>query len=116
MPRVVRPAPPLPAASLLQLMWLASPALPVGGFSYSEALEAAIDAGHVGNEAQARDWLLDQLHLGLARSELALLAKALAAWRRHDASRIVELQAWYASTRESSELRLQSEQMGRSPR
>jgi urease accessory protein len=114
MPRVVRPAPPLPAASLLQLMWLASPALPVGGFSYSEALEAAIDAGHVGNEAQARDWLLDQLHLGLARSELALLAKALAAWRRHDAARIGELQAWYASTRESSELRLQSEQMGRS--
>ena len=114
MPRVMRPAPPLPAASLLQLMWLASPALPVGGFSYSEALEAAIDGGHVTNEAQARDWLLDQLRLVLARSELPLLAKALAAWRRHDAARIVELQAWYASTRESSELRLQSEQMGRS--
>ena len=29
----------------LQLMWLASPALPVGGFSYSEGLEAAVDTG-----------------------------------------------------------------------
>src|SRR5689334_5018223 len=114
MPRVRRTVPPLPAASLLQLMWLASPALPVGGFSYSEALEAAIEAGHVADEPQAREWLLDQLRLGLARSELALLAKALGAWRRHDAARIIELQAWYASTRESSELRLQSEQMGRS--
>ena len=28
-------ATPLPAASLLQLIWLASPALPVGGFTYS---------------------------------------------------------------------------------
>jgi urease accessory protein len=33
----------LPAASLLRLIWLASPALPVGGFSYSEGLEAAVD-------------------------------------------------------------------------
>ena len=41
------------AGTLLQLIWLASPALPVGGFSYSEVLEAAVDAGRVGNEAQA---------------------------------------------------------------
>ena len=40
--RLDRPA-PLPAASFLQLMWLASPALPVGGFSYSEGLESAIE-------------------------------------------------------------------------
>ena len=32
-----------PPATLLGLMWLASPALPVGGFSYSEGLEAAVE-------------------------------------------------------------------------
>ena len=53
------PAAPLPAASLLQLIWLASPALPVGGFSYSEGLEAAIESGRVTNEAQAADWLAE---------------------------------------------------------
>ena len=51
-------------APLLRLMWLASPALPVGGFSYSEGLEAATEAGLVTSEAQAADWLLDQLRLG----------------------------------------------------
>jgi len=101
-------------ASLLQLLWLASPALPVGGFSYSEGLEAAIEAGTVHHEASAQAWLLDQLELGLARSELPLLAQAIAAWSIHDAERIAALNVWALTTRESSELRRQSEQMGRS--
>jgi len=67
-------------AVLLQLMWLASPALPVGGFSYSEGLEAAVEAGRVQDEAGVRGWLLDQLALGLACCELPLVAQALAAW------------------------------------
>ena len=46
-------------------MWLASPALPVGGFSYSEALEAAVDAGLVRTEAQAGD-LVPMTHDGAA--------------------------------------------------
>jgi urease accessory protein len=113
-PRVVRPPAALSAPSLLQLIWLASPALPVGGYSYSEGLEAAIDAGLVGNEQQAGDWLLDQLQLGLARSDLALAAKAFGAWQRNDAPAIREFNAWVLATRESSELRRQTEQMGRS--
>ena len=101
-------------SSLLQLMWLASPALPIGGFSYSEGLEAAVDCGLVATERQAKDWLLDQLHLSLARSDLALLAQAIPAWQRHDAPRIESLNAWVLQTRDSSEARAQSEQMGRS--
>ena len=104
----------LPPASLLQLIWLASPALPVGGFSYSEGLEAAVDAGWVGSEAEAADWLVDQLLLGQARSDLAVLAQALPAWRARDLARIRQLNDWVLHTRESSELRLQTEQMGRS--
>lgn len=100
--------------SLLQLIWLASPALPVGGFSYSEGLEGAIDSGLVTNEASAADWLVDQLHLTLSRSDLAIVAQAVAAWRAGDADRIRDLDAWVLRTRETSELRQQTEQMGRS--
>lgn len=114
MPRVRRPPTPLSAASLLQLIWLASPALPVGGFSYSEGLEAAVDAGAVTTEAQARAWLLDQLWLGLARGDLPAAARAFGACRRGDLGTLAELDAWVRTTRETHELRGQAEQMGRS--
>ena len=102
------------AATLLQLIWLASPALPVGGFSYSEGLEAAVESGLVSNAAQAGQWLQDQLLLGQARGDLALVAAAFVAWRAGDLVRIEALNSWVQATRESSEWRLQAEQMGRS--
>ena len=104
----------MPASSLLSLIWLASPALPVGGFSYSEGLEAAVDRAGVSTEAAAADWLSDQLHITLARADMAALAGAVRAWRRGDLARVRELNEWVLQSRETSELRLQTEQMGRS--
>jgi urease accessory protein len=101
-------------SSLIQLMWLASPALPIGGFSYSECLETAVESARVATENEAAEWLLDQLDLTLARSDLAVLAQAIPAWQAGDGPRIDALNAWVLQTRESSELRAQSEQMGRS--
>jgi len=99
---------------LLQLIWLASPALPVGGFSYSEGLEAGVEWAGVATEERASDWIADQLQLALARADLAVLAQAVPAARAGDAARLRSLDAWVRQTRETSELRLQTEQMGRS--
>jgi urease accessory protein len=107
-------APARPVHGLLRTLWLASPTLPVGGFSYSEGLEAAIDAGLVQDEHSAAAWLTDQLHLSLARSDLAVVAQAIPAWHANDLNRIAELNAWVLATRETQEFRLQTEQMGRS--
>jgi urease accessory protein len=103
----------LPASSLLQLMWLASPALPIGGFSYSEGLEAGIESARIAPDSIA-NWLKDQLHISLARGDLAALCKAIPAIRRGDTLRVQELNAWVLATRETHEFRLQTEQMGRS--
>jgi len=105
---------PLPVSSLLQLIWLASPALPVGGFSYSEGLEAAVNQAGVATENIASDWLCDQLQLSLARGDLPVIAQAIAAWRHEDFAQVKALNDWVLQTRETSELRAQAEQMGRS--
>jgi urease accessory protein len=103
---------------LLQLIWLASPALPIGGFSYSEGLESAIEHGWVHDEVSAADWLADQLHLSQARGDLAVTAQALHAWPVCESpqtqTRLHALNHWVLTTRESFEMRLQTEQMGRS--
>lgn len=114
MQALIQPAEQLPAASLLQLIWLASPALPVGGFSYSEGLEVAVERAGVATESIATDWLKDQLHLTLARGDLAVIAQAIPAWRGGELLRIRQLNDWVLHTRETNELRLQAEQMGRS--
>jgi urease accessory protein len=95
--------------ALLRLLWLASPALPVGGFSYSEGLEAAVDAGLVSDEFNAAEWLVQQLHLTLARADMPVIAAVL-----RDPTRAAALDEWVRQTRETSELRLQTEQMGKS--
>jgi len=100
--------------TLLHLLWLASPTLPVGGFSYSEGLEAAVDAGIVRDETSAGDWLLNQLELVQARAELPVAAAAHAATLAMDGARLAELNAWTLQTRETSESLQQAQQMGRS--
>ena len=102
------------ASSWISLIWLASPALPVGGFSYSEGLESAIEHGRVYDEKSCEAWLLGQMRLTQARGDWAVVAQAIEAWRSGDVSRLHALAHWLDATRESAEIRLQSEQMGRS--
>ena len=99
----------LPLARLLQL---ASPALPVGAFSYSQGVESAVEAGLVRDRASTVRWVGDVAALSLARWELPLLARLIAAWRARDANAAATINARFLASRESAELRAETVQMG----
>jgi urease accessory protein len=100
----------------LRLYQLASQALPIGGYSHSHGLEAAIEAGLVGDEATLTTWLADLLQFSIGTYEAPLLLRLYAAWEVPDAARIATLNAQFLATRETAELRAATVQMGYSLR
>lgn len=98
--------------SLARLLQLASPALPVGAYTYSQGLEWAVEAGTVKDEAGALRWIGDQLEWNIGRYEAPLLLRMLEAWTVGAGDTAIELDAEYLATRESAELRAETLQMG----
>ncbi|HEY0706299.1 MAG TPA: urease accessory protein UreF, partial [Polyangia bacterium] len=70
--------------SLLRLLHLASPALPIGAFAYSQGLEPAVAAGAVTDEAGAQRWMLGVMAHSLRTVDLPALARLHAAFVAHD--------------------------------
>ena len=99
---------------LLWLLRLASPALPVGAYSYSQGLEWAVAADWVHDEASAGTWIEEHLILVLGRFELPLMAAALRAWHNDDVREAQRLNGLFLASREARELREETAQMGHS--
>jgi urease accessory protein len=91
--------------SLARLLQLASPTLPVGAYSYSQGLEAAIEAGHVRDPETAQAWIADVLELAIARMEAQVLRAQIVAPSQ-------ALNDFFVATRETAELRAETLQMG----
>jgi urease accessory protein len=99
------------SASWLAALQLASPALPIGGFSYSQALEAAVDVGLVTNTQQAQAWCLDVLQL-FSQCEAVVFCVQYVHWQSLKLTELQSTNDWFYATRETSELRLETQQMG----
>lgn len=102
----------LPAAPLLHLLQLASPSLPIGAYSYSQGLEAALEAGIVSDEASARAWIADQLMHIVARFEAPVFRRLLQAFAARDAAAVAHWNERFLAARDTAELRAETLQMG----
>jgi urease accessory protein len=102
------------ANAILAALHLASPALPVGGFAYSQGLEQAIEDRWVTNMESAYRWIRDGLVLNLARQELPWWLACYRAAAQSDWMRVIEVNDRLHALRETGEFRLESVQMGHS--
>jgi len=91
--------------NLARLLQLASPTLPVGAYSYSQGLEAAVEAGIVTDAASAEAWIADALEFSIGRFEAPVL------WRMLQGEALNE---FFLAGRETAELRAETLQMGHS--
>jgi len=99
-------------ASTLKLWQLISPALPIGAYSYSQALEQVHCSGIVHDEPSVLEWLRDVLTHGIARLDLPVLLRAHRAWQDRDSLAVLRLSQELTARRETAELRFEDLAMG----
>lgn len=112
MPALSMALPQAQPASWLQLFQLMSPNLPVGGFTYSQGLEWAVEAGWVSNADEFGQWLTDQLEEGLVYLDWPLLNRLYAAATAGDLAAFTGWIDLLVASRESEEFRLEEGQRG----
>jgi urease accessory protein len=98
--------------ALARLLQLASPTLPVGAYSYSQGLEAAMEAGIVRDAASAECWIGDVLAYAVARLEAPVWWRLHAAWAVAEPRQVERWNELFRVTRETAELRAETLQMG----
>lgn len=113
MPEDTAIATPDRALPLLRLMHLVSPSLPVGGFTYSQGIEWAVEAGWIRTAGDLEAWLGDQLRNSLSTLDLPLLARMQAAAGAGEQDSMTRWVDWLLAAREASELRAEEINRGR---
>ncbi|MFK0310765.1 urease accessory protein UreF [Pseudomonas sp. NPDC090233] len=98
--------------ALLRLLQLASPGLPVGGFTYSQGLEWAVEAGWVRDVAGFSAWQREQMRDTLAYLDWPILARLYHACQVDDAEEFARWSRFLLANRETAELRLEEQQRG----
>ncbi|AUT02755.1 urease accessory protein UreF [Nostoc sp. CENA543] len=99
---------------LLHLLQIASSALPVGAYSYSEGLETLVENGTITDQESLQHWLEAELRYGAIRLETAMIVRIYEAVNQGDLEKLRYWNLWLSAARETQELRNSSWQMGRS--
>ncbi|RQW63519.1 urease accessory protein UreF [Vibrio viridaestus] len=98
--------------SLMSLLHLTSPSLPIGAFAYSQGLETAVEMTWVKDEESLCEWLTPILLHAQANLEIPLLVRCYNAWQNQDNDAIHYWQQILLANRETSELVLEEQKLG----
>lgn len=96
----------------LRLYQLISPTLPIGGFTYSQGLEWAVEVQWVNDKQSLQEWLTDFLEHCVATLELPILLRLQQALKERDEPAFIRWCHFLIASRETSELRKEERQRG----
>jgi urease accessory protein len=105
-------AEPSGAAGLYRLLAWLSPSFPVGAFSYSHGLEAAVAAGAVADRASLQAWIAAIVAHGSGRIDADILCAAFRASAAGDLAALDAANRRGVAYRATAELALESAQQG----
>jgi urease accessory protein len=100
------------AAGLYRLLAWLSPGFPIGAFSYSHGLEAAVASGAVGDRASLQAWIAAIVTYGGGRLDADILRDAHRAAEAGDLAALVEANRRGLAYRATAELALESAAQG----
>ncbi len=90
--------------SLTRLFQLISPSLPIGGYTYSQGIEWAVEEGWINDEAELYEWIKGLLQSNLCYLELPVLSRMQRAWNEKDAGQLQHWSRYLVASRETREL------------
>lgn len=96
-----------------RLLQLCSANLPVGGFSFSQGLEYAVEMGWVNDVDSTSNWVELNLSQSIARTDLAIIKRQYEALLNDDVSAFISWNQHLIACRESNELHLADVAMGK---
>lgn len=99
---------------LLLLLQLCNSSLPLGAYSYSEGLETLVEKKLIIDSQDLKYWLLNELKYGSIRVESAMIVRSYYSYQQKKLEDLLYWNNWFSASRETSELRQQSWQMGKS--
>ena len=107
------PSPHSQNSSLLKLMRLTSPSLPIGGYSYSQGLEFAVSSGWVHDVSTASDWIQGLLKNSLVNLDLPILKRLYQSWQESNLEKVAYWNDFILASRDSHELQEEDRQLGK---
>ena len=100
-------------SNLLKLLRLASPSLPIGGYSYSQGLEFAVSSGWVHDASSASDWIQGLLKNSLVNLDLPILKRLYQSWQESNLEKVAYWNDFILASRDSHELQEEDRQLGK---
>ncbi len=98
---------------LNRLLQLCSANLPVGGFSFSQGLEYAVEQAWVSDVQSSKSWIELNLNQAIARTDLAILKRLYTCLEQNELKQFQYWDQHLIACRESKELRLADIAMGK---